>query len=734
MRHRFLLVLSSAIVLTSCAAIPRQPSRNANLPGTGEDAGQTVVYRDTWGVPHIYAPAVENGLYAMGWAQAEDRPEELLKNFARGMGESSRFEGERGLEMDSVARMWDHYGVAKRNEATIRPELRAHIEAYVRGINDFYDAHPKDVPEWWENRDVDIYMVIAFGRLFLYSWSIDDGFGDLERGGIKPGVDIPSRGSNQFAVAPSRSASGAAILCIDPHLAWWGPSRFWEVRIHAGEMNGSGFTLPGQPYIALGHNADVAWAMTTGGPDTADVYELTLNPDNALQYKYEGQWRDITQREEIFYVKDVGEKRLTLYESHYGPVVAIRGGKAYAIKTSYAEIVNGNEAWYQLNFARDYRGAIAALDTLTVFPQNVMVADTSGNIYYQRTGRVPIRPEGYDWSKPVHGSTAATEWSGVHPTSDHVQVLNPSQGWMQNCNVPPDTMMIDSPMQPERYPSDIFGDAGYGPRGGWINERGARAIQLLRNDDSVTSDEAQSYALDMHPFGVERWLALLQESDAAFGADFKNDANYVAGIKEILDWDMQLRQDSAAALKYYYWRKQIIDDLGRESADALREKIDQHYLATFREAPPSPGDDPTKRMLAASLQRAMAALHMDYGRLDAVYGDKFRVGRDDKSWPAGGGGDREITGRTMRSMSYGEPREDGTRWGHGGQTSTQIVVLTKPIRSWTQPPIGQSDRPESPHYCDQAERVFGPARMKPTWWLPEDLRKHVESREVLDTQ
>ena len=731
MRHRLPLVLVSLIVLTSCAAIPRRPARDAKLPGTGPDAGQTVVYRDTWGVPHIYAPTVEDGLYAMGWAQAQDRPEELLKNLARGMGESTRFEGESGLESDSVARMWDHYGVAKRHVDTVRPELRAQLEAYVRGINDFYDAHPRDIPAWWGDRDADIYMVIAFGRLFLYSWSIDDGFGDLERGGIKPGAEIPSRGSNQFAVAPFRSASRAAILCIDPHLSWWGPSRFWELRIHAGGLHGSGFTLAGQPYIALGHNANIAWAMTTGGPDTADVYELTLNPDNPLQYKYDGEWRDMVPREEVFQVKGLGEKRLTCYDSHYGPVVALHGQKAYAIKTSYADIANGNEAWYQLNFAKEYRGAVAALDTLTVFPQNVMVADTSGNIYYQRTGRVPVRPAGYDWSRPVDGSTSATEWLGMHPASDHVQVLNPPQGWMQNCNIPPDAMMPGSPMQPGRYPAEIFSDLGHGNRGGWINERGARAIELLRNDDSVTTDEAKAYALDMHPFGVERWLMMLRDGDAAFGADFRNDADYVAGLEEVLDWDMQLRQDSAPALKYYYWRKQIVDDLGQPAADTFREQVDQHYLATFSEAPARPHDDGTKRMIAASFQRAMAALRKDFGRLDAVYGDKFRVGRDGTSWPVGGGGDGSITGRTMRSMSYGEEHDDGTRWGHGGQTSTQIVVLTKPIRSWTQPPIGQSDRSDSPHYCDQAEKLFSPATMKPTWWLPEDLKDHVESRDVL---
>ena len=87
---------------------------------------------------------------------------------------------------------------------------------------------------------------------------------------------------------------------------------------------------------------------------------------------------------------------------------------------------------------------------------------------------------------------------------------------------------------------------------------------------------------------------------------------------------------------------------------------------------------------------------------------------------------------TLRSVGYGEERPDHTRWGESGQTSTQIVVMSKPVRSWTYVPIGQSDRPDSPHYRDQAEKAFGQRRLKPTWWQPEELANHIESRTVLE--
>lgn len=719
---RFLLTLLVAVV--ACTTVAAQ----GEVPGAGDDAGKTVIYRDTWGVPHIYAPTVEAGLYAMGWAQAYDRPTQLLENFAQAMGMTAKYQGPGAVQENMVVRMFDHYGVAKANMDKIRPEVRGHITAFVKGINDFYAAHPEDVPGWWGNRQVDDAMVVAFGRIFLYTWSIDDAFDELQRAGIEPGYDETERASNQFAVGKSRSAEGAPILYIDPHLGWWGASRFWEFRIHAGDLHGSGFTLAGFPYIGLGHNADLAWAMTTGGPDTADVYELTLNPDNPRQYTYDGEWRDMTSREEIFEVAGEEPQTHTLWFSHHGPIVAMRAGKAYAAKTAYADAVQVNEAWYEFNFAKDYTGAVKAMATGMLFPQNVMVADTSGNIYYQRTGRVPRRPEGYDWSKPVDGSTSATEWLGFHPSSEHLQVVNPPQGYMQNCNIPPNAMMVDTPFRPEDMPYYLTrAKSGYD-----TNPRGARAVELLSADESVTAEEARAYGLDVQPFNIDRWIEVLRRAHEAAGSAYSSNEDYVKGIEDMLTWDGKLERDSTAALKYFYWRQQLNDDHGRETVAPIANRIDS--LGSSLGAPEQPVDLELEEQQSAitSFAVAMGRLKEEMGSLDAVYGDKFRVGRDDQSWPVGGGADGSVGTTTLRVVGYDREREDHTRWGRSGQTSTQIVVLTKPIKSWTAPPIGQSDRPESPHYDDQAEKVFSPRTMKPTWWMPEDLAANIESREVLE--
>lgn len=703
------------------------------LPGAGSDAGKTVIYRDTWGVPHIYAPTVEAGFYAMGWAQAQDRPEDVLKNFLRGMGELASVEGKGSVDDDRVSHMWRLYEGSKENYEKCRPEVRAHLEAFVRGINDYYAANPNEVPAWWGSRKVDPHMVNAFGRMFLQSWSFDDGFSDLKRGGIEPGMDETQRASNQWAVSPARSANKAAILLIDPHLGWLGVSRFWEFRVHAGEWQGSGFALPGIPYIALGHNANVAWAMTTGGPDTADVFSMTVNKDNPMQYHYDNGFKDFTVRKVTLNVKDAGPVELTLLDSHHGPVVAIRGGKAYAIRSSYADAYTGNDAWYEFNFAKDYRGVVAGLATQQLFPQNVMAADTSGNIYFQHTGRVPIRVDGHDWTRPVDGSTSATEWKGIHPSSDLIQIANPPQGYMQCCNVPPDVIMVDSPFSWEKSKPYVWTSSGDDePRYGISNQRGARAVELLAADDSVTIEEALAYANDMNLYGAKRWVQVLKIAHEAQGASFASNASYAAGINEVLSWDCNLTPDSKGALKYYYWRKQLVKDHGQEAVDGFAKTVNNYMESVGKPSPELHVNDNEKQLAAQSFANAMSQLREDFGSLDKTYGDVFRVGRDDKSWPVGGGGDGDLDMTTLRNVKYHGERPDHTRWGRAGQTSTQIVVMTKPVQSWTYVPHGQSDRPESPHYTDQAEKAFSPCIMKSTWWTPQELKGHTESRTVLE--
>ncbi|HEY5645292.1 MAG TPA: penicillin acylase family protein, partial [Pseudomonadales bacterium] len=647
MRNIARLASAAWVLLLVACAEPSGPAEGvsgqplpavAPLPGTGDDSGRTVVYRDTFGVPHIYAPTVEDGLYAQGWAQAQDRPEQLLLNLKMALGELTEVNGDDGVSTSLVSHLFGHVRNAQASMAAVTDAERRRIAAFANGITDYYAAHPEDVPSWWQHPAVTVEMIDAFGRMFLYNWSIDEALGDLKRGGVEPDFVTTQRGSNQWAVSPARSASGHAILLIDPHLSWWGPSRFWEMRIHAGELSGSGVGLAGSPYIGLGHNARIAWAMTTGGPDTADVYRLTLN-EAGDHYRYDGEWRAIEKHVVGLRFPDGATREYTWESSHHGPIVARTGDTAYAARIAYDNGTNRNRAWEALNFAEDYRGAEAACATLSMFPQNVMVADTSGNIYYQRTGRVPVRSMAFDWSKPVDGSTSATEWQGFHPASDHLSVLNPPSGYLQNCNIPPDAMIPDSPFSLGNQPDYLYASAAYGAsRAGWTNQRGARAIELLSADADVTIEEALAYAVDTRPYGVDRWLEALAKAAPPASPE----------LDDLMAWDRHLSRDSTGALKYYFWRLALDES---EGIDALRDRLDDHY-AIVEGRPPRSLDltDAQLELLRAGWQNSLQRMREALGSTSEPWGRVFRVGRDGESWPVSGGGGDRLGLTTLRSM------------------------------------------------------------------------------------
>lgn len=286
---------------------------------------------------------------------------------------------------------------------------------------------------------------------------------------------------------------------------------------------------------------------------------------------------------------------------------------------------------------------------------------------------------------------------------------------MQNCNIPPEGMIRGGVLSPEDYLPEVWGSLHYGPRHGWTNLRGARALQMLDADDSISLEEMMAIANDIKPYGTDRWLAAL----ARAGAD-------EATAAAVIGWDGQLHKDSVPALRYAYWRMELDQS---EAGKNLRATVDDHYATVEDRAPK------TLELTAADLElirtswaQAMQRLVQDLGTADAPWGRVYRVGRDDKSWPVDGGGDDQIGLTTLRSMEYLPPNKEMERWGDRGQTSTQVIVLSKPVKSYLYLPVGQSDRKDSPHYDDQAEKVFSERQLKPSWWLPQDLQYHIKSR------
>jgi len=676
-------------------------------------ADEATIYRDEYGIPHVFAQTLEAASYAVGYAQAEDRLEELLKNYRRANGTMAEIAGPDSYRTDLIQRMWRHSAVSREKYNEVSPKMRSSIEAYIEGVKAFMREHPEQVPKWAQ--EIHPWDVIALGRYIIWGWPLGEAGGDLQRGGIQPDP-AAYRGSNEMLIAANRTALNAPIAVIDPHLSWYGEFRFYQVRIYAGDYNVSGVSILGVPFPSLGHSRYCSVAMTTGGPDTSDIYEEELNPANPRQYRYDGQWRDMQIRKEKIGVKkgdSIDWREVDVEFTHHGPVVAHKEGKAYAMAIPYANEVGLTDQIHQMMTARNLDEMKKALGHLQLMSQNIMVGTVQGDIYYVRNGRVPIRATGVAPSKPIPGNTSATEWKGIHPLSDLVQLTNPPSGYMHNCNVTPFAMMKDSPLEPEKYNPYIYNASRTAPR----HQRAEMMTDLLDAAKNVTVDQAIDIAFSPQVYHAELWQARLK---TAWAKTFKTPSGTLSPdaievYESIQKWNRRSDAESEGALAYYAFKKGLGAEAGRQV-----------------EVPA----DITDEQLIAAVVKAAEWLKTSFGSVRAPYGKYFRVGRQggDRTFPVGGGslngGPNAVAMATPRAISFSPVGKEMV--GGGGQTSTQIVVLTNPPKSYAIIPLGESDHKESGHWDDQADKLFSKSKAAPTYFMDKkELMKHITATKVL---
>jgi len=350
---------------------------------------------------------------------------------------------------------------------------------------------------------------------------------------------------------------------------------------------------------------------------------------------------------------------------------------------------------------KDFKKALAMRQMM---PQNMMFACVDGDVYYARTGMVPIRPDGYDWNYPVPGNTKDSEWLGIHPQDDLVQITNPDCGFMQNCNISPGTMMPNSPLTADKYPEYIYNDSK-----NRSNPRGRSAVRLLSAENKMTVQRAKQIALDTSVDGYQIWLAALK---IAFAANSSKNSDLAKSVELILNWNGRLDADNLAAPLYRFWRRQC----GR-----LGVKVKLNEDASLKEIT----TDDQKKMLTA-LRHARTYLTDKFGSFQVPWGTTVRLKRGDKTWPVSGGSFGNGIS-VLRAAGGRFNKETGITTVNRGQSNTTLVILTNPIQSFSILPWGESDVPESPHYTDQAEKLFSKAKFKSTYFRKKDLMENLQS-------
>lgn len=657
------------------------------------NAAHVTILRDEYGVPHIFADDAAGAAYGSGYAQAEDRLEELLKNYRRAAGTMAEAFGPEFFRDDWRQRIWRHRQVSEQHYKELSPRSREIIEAYQAGVRQYMKEHPEQVPAWAPK--LEPWQLVALGRYIIWGWPEGEAADKLKHAGVQPDP-VAYHGSNEMLLAPSRTAMHAPIAVVDPHLSWYGPFRFYEMRIYGGDLAFSGACILGLPFPVLGHSQYASIAMTTGGPDTSDVYEEEVQNG---KYKFRGEWRPLETRHEKIGVK-VGDKidwkEVAIDSTVHGPIVAHKDGKSYSVAIPYAnEVRLMDESWGMVT-AHNLAEMKKALSMLQFMAQNIMVGTVDGDIYYVRNGRVPVRPRGCDPSKVMSGSEGNCEWQGIHPFEELVQITNPPQGYMQNCNASPFAMMKNSPLVPEEYAAHpyLYNDGRTPP-----HQRAAMVLDLLDAAHNVTEEDAIHIAFSPQVWHAELWQERIKKAAPSMFA------------QALYRWSRRSDYDSRSALGFYLFKKSL--------EGAAQRAVD----------PPA---DLTDAQIAAALDKAEVRLKHDFPP-DATFGSLFRVGRQGtgRSWPVSGGTLADAGMATPRAVSFDKSGEQ--MLGRSGQTSTQIVILTKPPKSYMVIPLGESDHPDSPHYDDQAQKLFSQSRAKSTYFMDrKELEKHVTARENLE--
>jgi acyl-homoserine lactone acylase PvdQ len=710
---------SRHVVLLSLVFVFFTPARGASRVNDPL-AAQVTVYRDNYGVPHIVGDTEEAAFFGYGYAQAEDHLERMMIQYRDAQGRRAEVQGfealgEGYLKFIPYEYRWDgdylqrllrtRKGVLE-NRGKMDPQVRRILDAFARGVNEYIAEHRGEVPAWIDGITAEDVEALERSQYFRF-YSINDALTKL----ADPPYQFPNFGSNQWAIAPFKSANGRIIHVEHTHMPW--ANRFQNYEGHLlvpGRLNAGGISWFGSPFFLDGFNDKITWSATWNEPNMADVYEEKLNPGNHLQYLYEGQWRDVRVETETIRVKGpkgIEPITLPLYYTHHGPVVKIdkASHRAWSVKLPNFDGVNYSLGLYGLMKARNLNEFKAHMARQLMPRWNLLYSDAR-DIYWVYNGSVARRAVGYDWSKPVPGWTKQTEWGPYIPFQQYPQLLNPASGFLQNCNNPPWVATRNSglrPLDPVSYFLKTTPKADAGEEA--LNTRGERLFQVLGQDKKFTLEEMTDLGFDTYILPADVIVPLLERA-----AGNANDPPVRRALERITAWDRRSGVDSVAYTYVYFWGKAYQKLYARQFRRFLsysRKKIDL--------------DSPEEQKMAlAALKQALEEIEKLFGKSEVRWGEVNVVVR---------GGTFPMDGEALYGVLHPDEgiEQDNGRiqcddgWGH-----LLIVMEGEPKQVWSLLPYGQSEHPTSPHYNDQT-KLHSRRQVKRFWLEPAEILEHAES-------
>lgn len=695
-----------ALALITLAAAA-WPARAAERGAQSETVARAVtIYRDSFGVPHVFAPSDAGCVFGFAYAQAEDNFRQIEDNYIRALGRAAEIHGAKALSDDLIVRALELPKLALAEYGRAPAGMRRLYDAFAAGLNYFLARHQEVKPSLISRFEG--WQVVAFARFEVYKLFVIEASG-LQIGDLNSlvakGTSRPPIGSNMWAVGPRKSTSGHALLFINPHVFFFGATQFYEGHLHSDAgWNLSGATCFGLPFPVLGHNDVLGWSHTVNYPAIATLYsEKFDDPDNPLAYRYGGEHRTAVAWTENVKILTDGQtvtRSLTLRKTHHGPLISMKDGKGVAIKLAKLEEGGVLEQWYAMGRARSLSAFKAAMSRLALPMFNTVYADREGNIFYVYNAAVPRRSTKFLWALPVDGSNPETEWQGYHTFEELPQVTNPASGYLQNCNSTPFLTTSDGNPSKEKYPAYMSSEPD--------TPRARTSRRLLESQEKFSLDDWSRAAFDTTVSDAERVIArIIEEWERLRQKDAPRAARLEPLIAELRSWNRVSANDSKAMTIYELWIEAVDD---------------------FRQA----GDEGEWRRIRA-LEKVAADLNRDFGTWQVTWGEINRLQRTDTL------GEEAFSDARASLPIAGAPDWVGTifnfhnrpetgqkrRYGFLGASYVSVVEFGLQIRARSLLVFGQSADQKSPHYFDQA-RLYSERKFKPAWFTLEEIKANAE--------
>ena len=713
------LTLLAALASTSALA-----SNSPEMNRWAQRSAAVTITRDDFGIPHIKGKTDADAVFGMIHAQAEDDFHRVETNFINAQGRLAETEGEAAIWRDLRMKLFIDPEELKADYARAPAWLKTLCVAWADALNHYLATHPNVKPR----------VITRFEPWMALSFSEGSIGGDIESINLArleafytgqpaklSAVDLGSEltepsGSNGFALAPSRSTSGDALLLINPHTSFYFRS---EAKVESGEgLDAYGASTWGQFFVYQGFNRHVGWMHTSSGVDNIDEFTLTVEQRGGkFHYLHGGTWKPLKEKTiRVPYRAADGTmqaRSFTTWRSHHGPVIRAEEGKWIAISLMHRPVAALEQSFLRTK-TTDLASYLKVASRRANSSNATLFASSKGEIAYLHPQFVPIRDNRFDWRRPVDGSDPATDWKGEHSLDQLPSVMNPKSGFAFNTNNWPWTAAgPDSPKQAD-YPR-YMDNAGENPRG-------PNALRLLSGNRRFDLDSLTEAAYDPFLQGFADTIPGLVKAWEALPAGAGKD-RLAAPVSVLKGWDFKTDELSVATSLAVFWGEEMVKRHGAAARAAMTGLTP--YLASDKV--------PDADRLAA-LDAAITRLASDFGGWDVPWGHINRFQRltgnvnqvyDDRQPSTAIG---FASGNWGSLASFGSRPRDGTKRWYGDYGNSFVAV----VRFGRQGPEaravhagGLNSNPASPHFRDQAER-YRTHDFRPVYFTDAQLKGHTE--------